>query len=213
MSVTEFTMIRHGQTVDNINGRLQGHHDSPLDAVGLAQARAIASRLADEHFDVMYSSDLSRTMTTAREIAKTIGISPIPLPSLREWNLGDLEGHPCSELWEKYPEIMNCFKYESPDLPVPGGESHYEFESRVAACLESLAEKHAGQRVLFVTHGGVMRAVFKHIIGPVGSGSLLPLLSNASYSRFCKRDELWQLCCWNDISHLKGIVVRESVTF
>ena len=38
MSVSEFTMIRHGQTVDNIKGRLQGHHDSPLDATGLAQA-------------------------------------------------------------------------------------------------------------------------------------------------------------------------------
>ena len=55
MSVSEFTMIRHGQTVDNIKGRLQGHHDSPLDATGLAHAKAIALRLAGEHFDVMYS--------------------------------------------------------------------------------------------------------------------------------------------------------------
>ena len=213
MSVSEFTMIRHGQTVDNIKGRLQGHHDSPLDATGLAQAKAIALRLAGEHFDVIYSSDLSRAMTTAQEIAKTIGIAPMPLRALREWNLGDLEGRPCSELWEKYPEIMNCFKYESPDIPVPGGESHHEFESRVAECLESLAEKHAGQRVLLVTHGGVMRSVFKHIVGPVHNGSLLSLISNASYSRFCRRDGLWQLCCWNDISHLKSIGVRESVTF
>ena len=50
------------------------------------------------------------------------------MPSLREWNLGDLEGHPCSELWEKYSEIMNCFSCKSPDIPVPRGESHQEFE-------------------------------------------------------------------------------------
>ena len=66
--------------------------------VMLAQAKAIALRLAREHFDVMYSSDLSRAMTTAQEIAKMVGIAPIFLRALREWNLKSLEGRPCSEL-------------------------------------------------------------------------------------------------------------------
>ena len=213
MPVTDFTLIRHGQTAENITGRLQGHFDSILDETGILQAKAAANRLAGEHFDAFYSSDLKRAMMTAEVIAETVGIRPEPLMELREWHLGVLEGRLCKELWEEYPAIMNCFKYESGEIPVPGGESHNEFDARVAGCLELLAAKHPDEKVLLVTHGGVMRSIFKHIVGPVAEGSLLPLISNVSYSRFCKRDDRWQLCCWNDVSHLKGIGVRESITF
>lgn len=137
----------------------------------------------------------------------------IPMRELREWHLGELENRLCKELWAEYPEIMNCFRCENDDVPVPGGESHREFDKRIADCLESLAGKHPDQKILLVTHGGVMRSIFKHVVGCVAKTSLLPLISNVSYSRFCKRDGLWQLCCWNDVSHLKNIGVRESVTF
>ena len=122
MPETEFTMIRHGQTAENIAGRLQGHFDTELDETGLLQARAAARRLAGERFDAFYSSDLKRAMMTAAAIAETIGMHPEPLKELREWHLGILEGRPCRELWEEYPEIMNCFKYESGEVSVPGGE-------------------------------------------------------------------------------------------
>ena len=130
-----------------------------------------------------------------------------------EYLLGELENRLCKELWAEYPEIMNCFRCENDDVPVPGGESHREFDKRIANCLESLAGKHPDQKILLVTHGGVMRSIFKHVVGCVAKTSLLPLISNVSYSRFCKRDGLWQLCCWNDVSHLKNIGVRESATF
>lgn len=213
MATTEFTLIRHGQTAENIEGRLQGHFDSRLDETGLAQAEAAARRLAGEHFDFLYSSDLQRARKTAEIIAAELNMDVIPVRELREWHLGELENRPCKELWEEYPEIMNCFKYESGDVPVPGGESRRQFYKRVADCLESLAEKHPGRKILLVTHGGVMRSIFRHIVGCVAQTSLLPLISNVSYSRFCKRDGLWQLCCWNDVSHLKNIGVRESATF
>lgn len=60
MATTDFTLIRHGQTTENIEGRLQGHFDSRLDETGLIQAEAAAVRLAGEQFDVIYSSDLQR---------------------------------------------------------------------------------------------------------------------------------------------------------
>ncbi len=212
MEKTEFILIRHGQTAENIAGRLQGHFDSKLDDTGIMQARAAAERLATEKADVIYSSDLQRARKTAEIIAGKMGLEVNPMPELREWKLGELEGRYTKELWQEYPEIMDCFLHDSDDVEVPGGESFAQFNRRVSDALEMLAEKHAGKKVVLVTHGGVMRAVFRHIAGRVGS-NLLPLLSNASYSRFCKRDGAWQLCVWNDVSHLNSIGVRESATF
>ncbi len=213
MNSTDFILIRHGQTAENIAGRLQGHLDSELDNTGIRQAHAAAERLAGEHFDVIYSSDLKRAFETAGIIAARHELEAIPLKELREWHLGELEGRFTSELWQEYPQIMDCFLHEHEDEAVPGGESFARFNCRVADLLDKLAEKHAGQRVVLVTHGGVMRAVFRHIAGQVGNNCILPLISNASYSRFCKRDGAWQLCVWNDISHLGAVGVRESKTF
>lgn len=213
MPDTDFTVIRHGQTAENLSGRLQGHTDTELDRLGLLQARCAAERLRGETFDHIFSSDLRRAMLTARIIAEAVGGEAVPLPALREWHLGDLENRLTAELWEKYPQVMNSFKYEGDDLPVPGGESRFEFLKRVADCIDSLAAQYEGKRILLVTHAGALRAIFRRIVGPVGNDSLLPQVSNAGYSRFCRRGDRWQLCCWNDVSHLKDIDVRESVTF
>ena len=132
MATTDFTLIRHGQTTENIEGRLQGHFDSRLDETGLIQAEAAAVRLAGEQFDVIYSSDLQRARKTAEIIAAKLKMDVIPMRELREWHLGELENRLCKELWAEYPEIMNCFRCENDDVPVPGGESHREFDKRIA---------------------------------------------------------------------------------
>ncbi len=212
---TDFTIIRHGQTDANIQGILQGHFDTPLDDTGRAQAQCAAERLRNEPaFDAFYSSDLKRAWETAEIIGHTLGIEPVPLTTLREWHLGELEGRPRSELQQIYPEIMNSFLFEpADDVPVPGGESRNAFFGRVARCFDQLAARHTGQRILLVTHGGVMRAVYRHTAGNIAPGCMIPMTTNASYSRVFYRGIFRQLGCWNDISHLKNIAVRESSTF
>ena len=109
---------------------------------------------------------------------------------------------------------MRSFQYEpEEDIPVPGGESRTEFYSRVAAVLEELLRGNPGRRLLLVSHGGTMRAIFRHVTGPIRPGAMIPATANASYSRFCNRDGIWQLRCWNDTSHLKTVSVRECATF
>ncbi|MBQ9337811.1 MAG: histidine phosphatase family protein [Lentisphaeria bacterium] len=214
-SDTDFTIIRHGQTGANIRGILQGHCDTLLDDTGLAQARCAAERLRGEPpFDAFYSSDLQRASETARIIADAIGLKPVPMPELREWKLGELEGRPRRELQQLYPEIMDSFLFEpAGDVPVPGGETRNAFFARVADCLDRLAVRHKGQRVLLVTHGGVMRAVYRRAAGNIAPGCMIPMTTNASYSRIFYRGGFRQLGCWNDISHLKNIPVKESSTF
>ncbi len=211
---TDFTLIRHGETLENLAGILQGQGVGRLSENGLRQARCAALRLADEHFDRIYSSDLPRAMETAAVIGEELGVAPIPCPGLREWHLGELEGRSCEENVQQYPEIMRSFQYEpEEDIPVPGGESRAEFYSRVAAALEELLRGNPGRRLLLVSHGGTMRAIFRHVAGPIRPGAMIPVTDNASFSRFQNRDGVWQLRSWNDTSHLKGVSVRECVTF
>ena len=214
MADTDFTVIRHGQTAENLKGILQGHLNTPLDSVGRLQAFNAAERLADEKFDFIFCSDLLRVKETAAIIGEKLHLSPVFQPELREWHLGELEGQECSSLWERYPEVMNAFKFDDgQDVQVPGGETKYQFFSRISGYLDFLAENCSGKRILIITHGGVMRAIFRHIAGSPRKGCMIPPTDNASYSRFFRRGEYWQLSCWNDVSHLKNTPHRESVTF
>lgn len=212
MEMTEFTVFRHGQTADNLARILQGHRDTPLDDVGRLQARCAGMRIKGGHYDALFSSDLLRAFETAQIIGAAVGLEPVPEKRLREWHLGELEGRNVKELLERYPDIINCFNVESGDLPVPGGESHGTFEKRVTGCLDALADAFVGKKVILVTHGGVMRAIFKHIVGPTAAGNMLPSSENVSYNTFFRyADGRWRLRCWNDVSHLTQY--RESVTF
>ena len=96
MNRTEFYIVRHGETAANSRNVVQGQNDVPLNETGLAQAARLAERLKAVHFDAVYASDLSRAMRTARIIAP--GAAVVPLPELREWNLGDWVGLPFGEV-------------------------------------------------------------------------------------------------------------------
>ncbi|MBR2374087.1 MAG: histidine phosphatase family protein [Lentisphaeria bacterium] len=206
MEYTEFYFIRHGQTADNLKGILQGHRDTDLDEVGLRQAEALAERLRGIEVDGIFTSDLRRTSQTAAAIGKVLAQEPVPMKELREWHLGELEGKCWTELKEQYPEIVDCFNVEMDDIAVPGGESHEVFENRIFQCLEKLGREWCGKRIILVTHGGVMRAVFKHIVGPVAAGNILPISSNASYSNAVRyADGRWRLRCWNDVAHISNV--------
>ena len=87
-SATELTVVRHGETVWNNEGRQQGHLDSPLSPLGLRQAQAIANRLASERFNAIYSSDLGRAWATAERITACHDLEIHTDPRLRERHLG-----------------------------------------------------------------------------------------------------------------------------
>ncbi len=212
--VCEFVVVRHGQTEANISGVLQGQLDTPLDATGIAQAEAIAERLKNDSFDMVFSSDLGRTMNTAEIILKYHPELTIhPVTQLREWNLGDLQSKPYSLLKIQYPEIMAAFKTSPDDLVVPNGESLAEFQKRVSDFMNELANEYPGKRLLLVSHGGATQRMFRHVVGPVATGNITPLCANSSLSVFRHSPSGWQLITWNDTAHLAMIKTHDTLTF
>ena len=202
MAATRFIVVRHGETAWNAQTRIQGHLDSPLNEEGMAQALLLAERLAPEPFDHFYASDLGRALQTAQPLADRTGKQPIADRRLRERGLGVFQGLTSAECQRAYPEDYQRFHSRDPDHAMPGGESIRELNRRIAALFEDLASRHSGERVVAVTHGGVLDALYRHVTRmPLDQPRDFPVY-NASVNRVRRETDGWVLESWGDISHL-----------
>ena len=201
----EVILVRHGETEWNRIGRPQGHLDSPLSDAGIAQAERLAQRLAGEEFAALYSSDLGRAFHTAQRIAAGSGHSVITDARLRERHLGVFQGLTRTEAGEKHPQESERLDSGDPDYRIPGGESARERHERIVACIEEIASRHPGERIVIVAHGGALRSLFYRTLGlPLSAPRAFKLL-NASVNRFYFLDGRWKLATWGDVSHLGGL--------
>jgi len=147
------SMVRHGQSAWNLEGRLTGSTDIELTDLGRAQARKLGEHLVDRRFDSIVSSDLKRAVETAR---LAYG-EPVRDPRLRELHFGELEGAIWQELEPRWFDALRAFG----DLTMPGGESMATFSARVHEALDGFGP---GEH-LVVAHGGVLRVALR-AVGP-----------------------------------------------
>jgi probable phosphoglycerate mutase len=203
---TRFIVVRHGETRWNVEQRIQGNGDSPLTPRGLAQADAIAERLANEPFDALVSSDLGRAMQTAQRIARRTGHTVVPDARLRERHFGDGEGLTYAEIDRLHPGAFSRTQEMDPDYRVPGGETRREFHHRIMLAFEALATEHDGRRLCVVAHGGVLAAIYRVIHGiPVAQPHTIPI-ANAAYNAITFEADRWSLETWDDVDHLPAAV-------
>jgi probable phosphoglycerate mutase len=162
---TTIALVRHGQTDWNVQRRVQGSTDVPLNATGRAQAAAAAERLAAEgSWHAVVSSPLARAADTASLIADGLGLpAPEPVPALAERRYGALEGLSTAER----------ARLRSLSVYVRGLESRSSVADRAISALLGIAETHPGRSIVAVTHGGVIQAVLLHLGLPKpGSGAI-----------------------------------------
>ena len=117
---TRLLLIRHAQTEWNIQRRFQGHGDSPVTEEGQEQLQRLKSRLAGLEFDVVYSSDLKRTMETSKMLS---GKQRVEEPRLRERGVGILEGLNLEQIMAEHAEAFRAFRSGDKDHQIEGGES------------------------------------------------------------------------------------------
>jgi broad specificity phosphatase PhoE len=152
--MTTILLARHGETDWNVQRRVQGHSDTPLNDTGRDQARALAEELAGETIDAVFSSDLLRAHETARIVAGPRGLEVTAIRDLREKHFGTWEGLTDEEILTRFPEARVG--------PWGDGETREEVAERVLAALQRIADTHPDASVLVVSHGGPLRAVLTH---------------------------------------------------
>ncbi len=161
MTKTVVGLLRHGQTNWNIDFRLQGVTDIPLNVTGIEQARIAGEVLAKsaeegQVWDLILSSPLSRARDTAVMVGEAVGIPGVSIEELLlERSFGEAEGLSHEEWKAKYNDTNH----------VPGGETLEQLEARAWVLLQRLLDHHEGTRVLTVSHGALIRTLLRLVSG------------------------------------------------
>ena len=165
MKETEIILIRHGETEWNSQKRMQGHSNSDLSEVGRGQIQALGELMKNVSFDHIYSSDSLRTSQTAEAITQYSGHKIQFDQRIREKNLGVFEGLTSTEAKERHPEVYRLFKTAGANYVIDEGESTRQLLERALEFIEEIRLRHPQERVVMVTHGGVVRVLMKHALG------------------------------------------------
>ncbi len=203
-------LVRHGETVHNLEGRIQGHSDSPLTSLGVQQARAIGKRLAFEKFDAIYSSDLGRAVSTAKIIASHHKQPVQTTDLIREGHFDKVQGMTHKEFEAKYPEDYRKWREDSINHRPPGAETLEHLISRCDEFLQMISRKHSdGERILAVVHGGSLRGLICAALGygPAFFRCLHTANTSLSILELSDRPAIQLL---NDTCHLRNVTVTEE---
>jgi uncharacterized phosphatase len=185
MTGTVLGLFRHGQTDWNIDLRLQGTADIPMNATGIDQVRRAAEKIDPADWDLLLTSPLGRARQTAEILAESLGLGePAVEPLLLERNFGLGEGLTYAQWQENYSKLDE----------IPGAEPEAKVIERARLLLETFQSAHSTKRVLAVSHGALIRFV----LSTVTDGAIPPKgerLQNASL-HLLDHAESWTLRAW-----------------
>ncbi len=177
-------VVRHGETEWNAKKITQGHTNIPLNQAGKVQAGELAKNLQHINFYKIFSSDLLRAKQTAKIVALERKIAVETTKLLRERRYGHFEGKPAEALKEF--DIMRSILSKDEKFrfkPYKDIESDEEVVTRIIRLIREISTSYIGKTILFVTHGGIMRAFLNHLgmdlsQGSIGNGAYAEILSD-----------------------------------
>lgn len=144
-------IIRHGQTDWNVQGRIQGRQDIPLNAAGRSQAQMLAKGMEKRPVTAIYSSPQLRAMETAKALAGNQGVEVIPLPELVEIGYGDWEGRTASDILTKERKLYEEWWQHPATVAPPGGETLNQVDARCKKAWERIKGEIKGTRLWWPT--------------------------------------------------------------
>ncbi len=202
MSVKQVYIVRHGETDYNVAHRWQGQLQVPLNARGRRQAQALRDMLRDTDFSAIYSSDLVRAYDTACIIAEPHQMPVITDPRLREFAMGVFQGKVQSQIETQFPAEARQWLASDAFAP-PGGESRHTTGRRGLAAWHSMLSDRAGERVLLVAHGGILRQFLPDVLNDRRYKTVR--FANTSLTHLERiHGDRWRVLALNSRPHLRG---------
>ena len=203
MTLRRLILLRHGQTDYNVTGRMQGHLDSVLTAVGHEQAATAAPVLAALEPDRVVSSDLQRAVDTAEVVGAACGLAVKFDARLRETHLGDWQGCTVPEIDVDYPGAIAAWRSD-PTWAPPGGESRVDVVARSRPVVDELdvefADSDGPSTVLLVAHGGLIAGLVTGLMElPTEVWPSFGGLGNCRWAVLARREDhpRWRLAGYN----------------
>ena len=212
MHATRIIAIRHGETAWNVDTRIQGHLDIGLNETGRWQANRVAQALVAEPIQAIYASDLLRAWETASAIAQATGGALHAHTGLRERHFGVLQGRTFAEIEVSDPEQSQRWRKREPHWAPEGGESLVQVSERIARTVFELGERHIGEQIVLVAHGGIMDALYRAATGQEVQAPRSWKLGNAAINRLLWTPDGLTLVGWGDTRHQEDPALDESST-
>ena len=195
-------LLRHGQTEWNIEGKIQGKTDIPLNETGLRQARCLAEGMREREISAVYSSPLLRAAQTAEILAEEKGLSVSVLPELREVDFGLWEGRSWTEVDAEFHEDFRRWEENPAEYMPTGGESRESCRERCRAAMEQILAGTVTDAAI-VAHGGILAHVADYLLRNQKEKEEI-IVKNASISiiEYDRSTEMGRLLLLNDTAHL-----------
>ena len=179
--MTRLYLIRHGESLSNVEGTFTGQLDIPLSEAGREQARCTAAFLQDVPLEAVYTSDLSRAYETGCIIAQTHSLMAVPTTHLREVHGGLWQGKKYADLEAEFPESYGIWRRQIGLAVPPEGEPVARLQQRVLAFVQSVVCTHPDGCVALATHATPIRVLECLWRGlPLEEMHTVPWVSNAS---------------------------------
>ena len=193
--MTTLLLVRHGQSMANLEGFYAGQTDSPLSPLGKQQAQATADFIVHSFaVDCIYSSDLRRAYATAEPVARRLSLPITPCRQLREIDGGDWERQPFVELKTRYAVDYSRWLSDIGNATCTNGESVRQLSERVWQAVRDIAAANDGKTVLITTHATPIRALQCRLQGlPLSEMHTVPWVTNASVTVVRVQDGVFSL--------------------
>ena len=196
-------LARHGQTQWNLEMKFQGQTNTQLTQTGKLQAAALAERLSNWDFEVVYSSPLDRALYTATQIASKKNLEPVILPELEEINFGCWEGASIPSIKEQNNEKFARWRAD-PFFNVPDKAEHWEnIQKRLSKAIEFVLNSNY-KNIVMVSHGGIIKALYAVFLGLDLHKTWGMDVSNCSISGIEMRNGRACLAFSNDDLHIRS---------
>jgi broad specificity phosphatase PhoE len=200
-------LIRHGHTAGNSSGglKMSGWTDTSLSDRGRLQVACLARRISSEPAAVVYTSPLLRAQETARPVAAAAGAELRLEPDLREIHCGEVDGWPVEKVQRLHPGLWEAnLRQDDEGFRWPGGESYRELRERSLGAVRRIAAAHPGERVLVVTHAGVISQIVGCLRGTGPACWERNRPENCSLTELHWEGETGRVVSYDDRGHREG---------
>jgi alpha-ribazole phosphatase len=204
-------VVRHGETLYNVQSRYTGQSDIPLSALGQQQAFALGKRLAAEPLAAIAASDLQRARVTAEAIAHYHKLPVHEDADLREIAFGTWEGATYDEIVARDADLVQRWLADPTIYAPPGGETVIQLRDRVAPALQRWRTRWPEATILWAVHGGVIEVLLCHVLGVDLKSRWQFRHENASITEIDLNGESATVVRLNEVAHLPGPVLPEAI--